>query len=71
MGSVTIPLPSNPLSAVDGYKTYIVLFLGAVVIALNHFGLLPPGTVPNNPADWMNDEFKLLLGATYRSALNK
>jgi hypothetical protein len=59
--------------AVDGNKTYIALATGAAIIALNHFGLIPHDYVPAglDPSNWINDEFKLLLGATGRSALKK
>lgn len=70
MPQVTLNL-SNPLQALDGYKTYSVLGLGAAAIVLNHFGFLPEGMLNNNPANWTSDLFSLLLGATFRSALNK
>lgn len=71
MPQVTLTLPPNPLNAIDGYKTYIVLAAGAIVLALNHFGFLPHGMIPNDPANWINDEYTLLLGGTFRSALAK
>lgn len=71
MAQVSIPLPSNPLKAVDGYKTYIVLACGVLTLVLNHFGWLPAGTIPNNPTNWLNDIFTLMLVGTGRSALKK
>ena len=61
---------STILNAVDGYKTYIALVLGAIVIVANHFGIHAPGTTldPNN---WLNDLYLLILGATSRSAVTK
>jgi len=65
---VNIPTPS--LAGLSGWKTYIALALGAIVIAANHYGFLPPDYAPNlDPNNWANDEYKLLLGATGRSAL--
>jgi hypothetical protein len=55
----------------QGKKTYIALIFGAIVIALNHFGLLPPGYVTLNSENWLVQEFFLLLGATGRSAVAK
>jgi hypothetical protein len=62
------------LASIDGYKTYLALAFGALIIAANHFGLLPDdmGKALNfDPNNWINDEYKLLLGATGRSALTK
>jgi hypothetical protein len=64
-----INVPSPSLQSLSGYRTYAVLAGGAIVIALNHFDLLPPGYVNLDPANWINDEFKLLLGATGRAAI--
>lgn len=57
----------------DGRKTYVSLGVAAAIIALNHFGLIPAQYVPQglDPGHWLNDEFTLLLGATFRSALKK
>jgi hypothetical protein len=65
--------PSSIAKSLDGSKTYIALALGAIVIAANHFGFLPPEMTPQglDPANWVQDEYKLLLGATGRSALTK
>ena len=71
---INIPLdPGAMAKAIDGNKTYITLAVGALVIAANHFGLLPPEYVPQglDPNNWLRDEFVLLLGATGRSALKK
>jgi hypothetical protein len=71
---ITIPSfsPAAFAKGVKGYKTYIALASGAAIIALNHYGLLPSDMVKQlnlDPANWLNDEYKLLLGATGRSAL--
>jgi hypothetical protein len=66
--------PSAIAKSVDGYKTYIALASGAAVIALNHFGLLPDNMGQQlhlDPANWIHDEYALLLGATGRSAIAK
>jgi hypothetical protein len=65
--------PSSIAKSLDGSKTYIALALGAIVIAANHFGFLPPEMTPQglDPTNWVQDEYKLLLGATGRSALTK
>jgi hypothetical protein len=73
---ITIPTlnPAGLAKSLDGYKTYIALASGAAVIALNHFGYLPSDMSSQlhlDPANWLNDEYKLLLGATGRSALAK
>ena len=59
--------------AVDGYKTYITIGVGMAVIAANHFGLLPDSLVPQglDPNNWVNDEYKLIIGAVFRSAIAK
>lgn len=74
--STQITIPSlnaaGVAAAIKGKKTYIALATGAAVIALNHYGLLPPDMAKSlnlDPANWLNDEYKLLLGATGRSAL--
>jgi hypothetical protein len=68
-----ITLPDFSLSSLSGYKTYIALAVGAIVIAANHFGFLPPDYAPAglDPNNWVNDEYKLILGAFARSALAK
>jgi opacity protein-like surface antigen len=65
--------PTSIASAVDGYKTYITLGLGMIVVAANHFGWLPPDYVPAqlDPNNWVNDEYKLVLGFFARSAWKK
>lgn len=71
---LNIPLePDKIKEVIDGNKTYITLIVGALVIAANHFGFLPADYVPQglDPANWLRDEFVLLLGATGRSAMKK
>lgn len=65
--------PASISKTIDGNKTYISLGVAAAIIALNHFGLIPAQYVPQglDPGHWLNDEFTLLLGATFRSALKK
>lgn len=57
----------------DGNKTYIALAVGALVIAANHFGFLPETLRPQNldPSNWVNDEYKLIIAAVFRSAITK
>lgn len=76
--STQITIPTFSLSAlpnaIQGYKTYIALASGAAVIALNHYGMLPTDMAKQlnlDPANWLNEEYALLLGATGRSALAK
>jgi hypothetical protein len=72
---ITIPSfnPANLAKAVDGYKTYITLAVGMVVIAANHFGWLPPSMTPPNldPNNWVNEEFALVVAAFFRSGITK
>jgi hypothetical protein len=71
---INIPLDPNTIkAAIDGNKTYLTLAMGALVIAANHFGILPADYVPQglDPNNWLRDEFVLLLGATGRSAMKK
>ena len=67
------PLITNGLNALAGWKMYIALAGGAIVIALNHFmvlyGYWPIDMLGLDPNNWTADEYKLLLGATGRSAL--
>ena len=59
-------------AAVDGYKTYILAVVGMVTIFLYHIGWWPssiPLTI--DPANWLNDEWKMMLVITGRSALAK
>lgn len=65
--------PKSLTNALQGNKTYITLAVGAVVIALNHFGYLPDSLVPQglDPNNWVNDEYKLIIGAVFRSAIAK
>jgi hypothetical protein len=57
------------LQSVDGYKTYIALAVGAVVVIVNHFVPLPNVTL--DPSNWLTDLFQLALVATGRSAVTK
>jgi len=57
------------LSKVDGYKTYILLAVGILMVLVNHF----VGPIPNvnlNSANWLTDIWTLALGGAARSALN-
>lgn len=57
------------LKAIDGYKTYIVLGVGALCVLTNHF----VGPIPNvnlNSANWLQDLWTLTFGGAVRSALN-
>lgn len=67
-GGITIP---NPLGALNGYKTYLLLAAAAIAIIANHFS---PGSIPGmtlDPANWVNDLWKVALGGGFRSALGK
>jgi hypothetical protein len=61
------------LDWLQGRKTYAALAAGAIVIALNHYmvlyGYWPIDLIGLDPNNWLNDEYKLLLGATGRSAI--
>lgn len=61
------------LTALEGRKTYLALAGAAIVIALNHYmvlyGLWPIDLLGLDPNNWAADEYKLLLGATGRSAI--
>lgn len=65
--------PKSITNALQGNKTYITLAVGAAVIALNHFGYLPDSLVPQglDSNNWINDEYKLIVGAVFRSAIAK
>lgn len=67
--TVTIPDLSGVRNFLVGKKVYITVLVGMAVVAANHYGLLPPEYVPAglNPADWVQDEFKLALGAFYNA----
>lgn len=56
------------MESLSGKKTYITMAFGMVVVAANHFGLLPLDT-GLLPGDWLSDEYKLLSGVVFRSAL--
>ena len=58
------------LAKIDGYKTYLVLAVGALVVLANHF----IGPIPNvtlNSANWLTDLWTLVLGGAARSAINQ
>ena len=59
--------------AVNGKKTYIGLAIGAVAIALNHFGWWPNTIAPLNldPNNWLAQEWTILVTAFGRDALAK
>jgi hypothetical protein len=61
------------LTSLSGYKTYAALTAGAVVVVLNHFmvlyGYWPIDFIGLDPNNYVNDCYKLLLGATGRSAI--
>lgn len=59
----------NILKSIDGYKTYILLALGVVMVLVNHF-VAPIPNVNLNSANWLTDLWELLLGGAARSALN-
>ena len=65
---------SQLLTSLSGYKMYAALGAGAIVIALNHYmvlyGYWPIDILGLDPNNWAADEYKLLLGATGRSALS-
>lgn len=75
----TAATPPKPTSfsgiqqLLDGKKTYITLAIAAVVIALNHFGFWPQSIFPLqlDPANWISDEWTMVLGAGFRSAVGK
>jgi hypothetical protein len=61
-------------SSLDGYKTYITLAVGMVVIIADHFQLLPQtmhDSLKLDDAHWLQNLFTLLLGMTARSAVKK
>jgi len=65
---------NNMSSSLDGYKTYVTLAVGIVVILANHFHLLPDslaGAVNLDDKNWLQNIFTLVLGMTGRSALKK
>lgn len=65
---------NNITSWADGYKTYITLALGIVVIIANHLNLLPDGMAQSLNLDdshWLQNIFTLVLGITARSAVKK
>lgn len=57
----------------DGNKTYLACAVGAVAVALNHFGFWPQSMLPLqiDPAQWISDEWTIFLVATGRSAAKK
>lgn len=65
----TIALPSL-LSTLDGKKTYITLVVGMIAIAANHFGVLP-FDIALDPSKWVQDEYQLVVGMVFRSAIAK
>lgn len=60
-------------SFLDGKKTYVALAVGAIAVALNHFGFWPQSLLPlqNDPNNWIADEWTIFLVATSRSAVKK
>ncbi len=75
MTTVTLP-DVNPASVqkfLAGKKSYIALAVGMIVVATNHFGVLPAEYVPQglDPNNWVNDEYKLLIGAFFRAGIAK
>jgi hypothetical protein len=59
------------LQQLDGYKTYIAIALGAVVVLANAFlGVSIPG-VTLDKSNWLQDLWALVLLATGRSAIAK
>jgi hypothetical protein len=64
---------TNGLNSLQGWKMYLALAAGAIVIAVNHYMVLynywPIDMLGLDPNNWAADEYKLLLGATGRSAL--
>jgi hypothetical protein len=65
--------PTSLANAISGKKTYITLGIGMIVIAANHFGVLPPSLTPPklDPQDWVNEEFGLVVAAFFRSGIAK
>lgn len=63
--TVTLPDLSGIVAYLAGKKTYITLAVGMIVVAANHFGVLPPEYVPNglDPNNWVQQEWTLVLGA--------
>lgn len=59
--------------ALAGRKAYITLVIGMVVIAVNHFQLLPESLVPDglDPKNWLMDEYKLVVATFFRAGIAK
>ncbi len=70
---INIPIDGTTIAKLDGNKTYLTLLVGAIVIAANHYGLIPPQYVPQglDPGHWIQDEYTLIIGAVFRSAMTK
>lgn len=58
------------LKELSGYKTYIMVVIGAVIVALNAVGVEIPG-IKINSADWLANFWQLGLVATARAAVAK
>ena len=65
--------PASLMQAIDGKKTYVMFVIGGVAIFLNHLGWWPNNIIPlhMDPSNWVNDEYTLIIGATFRSAFAK
>lgn len=59
--------------ALAGRKTYVVLVIGMVAIALNHFQLLPESLMQDglDPKNWLMDEYKLVVATFFRAGVAK
>lgn len=72
MPTINVPDISGVVTFLSGKKTYIAVAIGMAAVALNHFGLLPPQyAISNDPKNWLNDEFTLLVTAFMRSGIAK
>lgn len=72
MPTINVPDVSGVVTWLSGKKTYIALAIGMGAVALNHFHLLPAQyAIPNDPNNWLNDEFTLLVTAFMRSGIAK
>jgi len=82
MTDATTPAPAKPVVSInlsglsaflDGNKTYLGCAIGAITVALNHFGLWPQSLIPLqiDPGQWVSDEWTIFLVATGRSAVKK
>lgn len=67
----TINLDLGSLQALlAGKKFYLGAAAGMIAIAANHYGVLP-FAIPNDPQNWLSDEYTLLMSMFARAAVAK